>query len=48
MSDKLRNIIERILNHDYHCEKEFTLWIIGIKWKMEQIKREHKKFEEGK
>ncbi|MFJ7726141.1 winged helix-turn-helix transcriptional regulator [Neobacillus sp. NPDC097160] len=35
MSDKLREeILERILNHDYHCEKELTLSIISGKWKV--------------
>lgn len=35
MSDKLREEIrERILNHDYHCEKELTLSIISGKWKV--------------
>lgn len=35
MSDKLREEIkERILHHDYHCEKELTLSIISGKWKV--------------
>ncbi|MGX2958402.1 winged helix-turn-helix transcriptional regulator [Peribacillus sp. JNUCC 23] len=35
MSDKLREEIkERILTHDYHCEKELTLSIISGKWKV--------------
>ncbi|MCM3677479.1 helix-turn-helix transcriptional regulator [Peribacillus simplex] len=35
MSDILREEIkERILNHDYHCEKELTLSIISGKWKV--------------
>ncbi|MBY3622823.1 helix-turn-helix transcriptional regulator [Acinetobacter sp. CUI P1] len=35
MSDTLRKEIkERILNHDYHCEKELTLSIISGKWKV--------------
>jgi DNA-binding HxlR family transcriptional regulator len=35
MSDTLRKEIqERILNHDYHCEKELTLSIISRKWKV--------------
>ncbi|MED4649913.1 helix-turn-helix domain-containing protein [Bacillus inaquosorum] len=35
MSDKLREEIKgRILNHDYHCEKELTLSIISGKWKV--------------
>lgn len=35
MSDKLREEIkERILSHDYHCEKELTLSIISGKWKV--------------
>ncbi|MGE7114230.1 winged helix-turn-helix transcriptional regulator [Lysinibacillus sp. NPDC047702] len=35
MSDKLREEIkERILNNDYHCEKELTLSIISGKWKV--------------
>ena len=35
MSDTLRKEIqERILNQDYHCEKELTLSIISGKWKV--------------
>lgn len=35
MSDTLRKEIqERILNQDYHCEKELTLLIISGKWKV--------------
>lgn len=35
MSDILRKEIqERILNQDYHCEKELTLSIISGKWKV--------------
>ncbi|MFJ7977122.1 winged helix-turn-helix transcriptional regulator [Peribacillus sp. NPDC096379] len=35
MSDKLREEIkDRILTHDYHCEKELTLSIISGKWKV--------------
>ncbi len=35
MSDILREEIKkRILNHDYHCEKELTLSIISGKWKV--------------
>ncbi|MGE7672029.1 winged helix-turn-helix transcriptional regulator [Lysinibacillus sp. NPDC094403] len=35
MSDKLREEIKvRILNNDYHCEKELTLSIISGKWKV--------------
>jgi len=35
MSDTLRKEIkEKILNHDYHCEKELTLSIISGKWKV--------------
>lgn len=35
MSDTLREEIkERILNQDYHCEKELTLSIISGKWKV--------------
>lgn len=35
MSDTLRKEVQkRILNHDYHCEKELTLSIISGKWKV--------------
>ncbi|KMY51435.1 winged helix-turn-helix transcriptional regulator [Peribacillus loiseleuriae] len=35
MADTLRKEIkERILIHDYHCEKELTLSIISGKWKV--------------
>ncbi|OEH91967.1 winged helix-turn-helix transcriptional regulator [Bacillus solimangrovi] len=35
MSDTLRKEIkERLLNHDYHCEKELTLSIVSGKWKV--------------
>ncbi|WP_128894337.1 winged helix-turn-helix transcriptional regulator [Longirhabdus pacifica] len=35
MSDTLREEIKnRILNHDYHCEKELTLSILSGKWKV--------------
>ncbi|TKA00086.1 helix-turn-helix transcriptional regulator [Bacillus thuringiensis] len=35
MSDTLRQEIkERLLNHDFHCEKEYTLSIISGKWKV--------------
>ncbi|TKA00081.1 helix-turn-helix transcriptional regulator [Bacillus thuringiensis] len=35
MSATLRQEIkERLLNHDYHCEKEYTLSIISGKWKV--------------
>lgn len=35
MSDPLRTEVkERIINHDYHCEKEYTLSIISGKWKV--------------
>ena len=35
MSDTLRKEIkEKILNHDFHCEKELTLSIISGKWKV--------------
>ncbi|MGE5704328.1 MAG: winged helix-turn-helix transcriptional regulator [Clostridia bacterium] len=35
MADTLRKEIkERILTHDYHCEKELTLSIISGKWKV--------------
>lgn len=35
MTDTLRKEIqERIVNQDYHCEKELTLSIISGKWKV--------------
>ncbi|WP_100407765.1 winged helix-turn-helix transcriptional regulator [Bacillus solitudinis] len=35
MADKLRDEIkEKILNGDYHCEKELTLSLISGKWKV--------------
>lgn len=35
MMDTLRKeILERIINRDYHCEKELTLSIISGKWKV--------------